>query len=304
MTFEMLPPATQIKLLRRGLHILSLLQNDEEKWNASKLTDCLKDDPQEIVDVLEDKQIKDAINTIIKKGFDIEIDSSKGKRNISLTEDIDNPEIIDILSMYANFVVHDSSRRAVYESLYRNNPHRCLWILAKLYFASKTGHVVNFRYVTNHQKQITTDVKPYHIVYRNNNLYLVGKCVDDGILKLFILNRISDLKETSISFDIDEIPDPESIFENSLGSFVSDITYDITVRFKSSLKKTLLDIFSGLDPEFSGEGDMISMSFTACDIEAVCKQLFLFGDKVEIVSPREVREKMLSMLKESLSLYS
>lgn len=303
MTFEMLPPATQIRVLRRGLHILSLLQNDEEKWNAKSLTDYLQNDPQEPIIGLEEKQIKDAIEGIIKKGLDLEIDSGKGRRSISLTEDIEDPEIIGLLSMYANFVVYDSSREAVYASLYRNNPHRCLWTLAKLYFSSKIGNTVNFKYTTNKQQDITIDVNPYHLVYRNNNLYLVGKSIHDNIMKLFILSRISELKSTDLHFDTGDIPSPESIFENSLSSFVSDTLYDITVKFDPSLKARLLDTFSGLDIDFGTKGSMPTMSFTVCDVEAVCKQLFMFGNLVEIISPKEVREKMKEMLEKSMKIY-
>lgn len=294
-------PNTQVDILRRYLHILALLQNrdDPEKWNNTKLGDMLGLEEEGI----SDKELNRCTDDYIENELGIRLTKKQGARSFGLAEPIEEKMLMRLLDLYSIFVITDVQKNIVLQSLADALPEKCLWLLGRLHFAKLGEKVIRFRYTNNKGKTSAVVCHPYHLIYKNNNLYLAALRESDGAICLFVVNRIRDLMITTTLF-FEEIPDVKTIFKYSLGSFISNKSVEVSIRFREELRNNINDFLSGLDPEYSASvNGWSSVSFSISDTMGLCKQLFLYGDKVEIVSPGSVREEMVGMLKKSLEVY-
>lgn len=299
-------PETQINVLKRYLHVLALLENehDPEKWNASSLADLLSLD--EIGEPLSDRAIRSYIEKNLESELGLRIDKKRGGRKTRLTDSIPKKNLLKIAGIYANFVTVDSTRDMILSKYLARHPNDGLWMLARIYFAGVETRKISFNYKPiNSRKSYTFIVHPYHIIFRNNNLYLYAKKESNGDDSIFILNKISDLKVLDNKF-YEPIPDRDTAFKDSLGSFIGK-KYRIVIKYKKEIYDHIDQIISILDPkitELKDDGTYDFMAkFSASDDRYLCKQLFIFGNRVELVEPRELRDLMIHMLEESRGVY-
>ena len=296
-------PDTQLNVLRRYLHVLALLQvqEDGQNWNASTLADILSVD--EPGDVLEAKSIRDYINDYLVNELGLDIEKKPGGRKTGLAVPIEKDLLMRLAMVYANFVAVDSSREIILTKLAQAHPHDALWLLGRIYLATRERRRITFDYTTNSNAEIHgCAVHPYHLVFRNNNLYLAALSEYSGKIQLFIVNRITGLEVTGSSFP-EEIPAVGDIFRDTLGSFIGR-KYNVVIRFSEEARIQLEQILSILEPEISeDERGWLRASFTSSDETFLCKLLIPFGSSVEILEPITLREKMLDMLRQSLSVY-
>lgn len=297
-------PEKKLNIIRRYLHILSLLQNNKDPmdWNGSTLATTLSLDERNRP--LSDKAIRDYINDHLIGELDLPIDMEKGSRRIELSEPIEETLLERIAGIYSPFVVSDTTRDDVLKGFIRKHPYDCLWILARIYFAKLERKRIMFDYTTNSGYHIEECLaNPYHLVIRNNNLYLVAKLPNKTEPWLFIAGRIENLKVTDQRFE-EPVPSPEEIFKDTLGSFLGE-KYRVTLRFDKDLRIVMEQILGILDPDMQNvEGtDCCTATFSVSDDQYLCKQLFLYGKKVEILEPKEMRDLMVTMLKESMGAY-
>ncbi|HPB82148.1 MAG TPA: WYL domain-containing protein [Spirochaetota bacterium] len=296
-------PRTELGVIKRYLHVLALLQNsnDNRTWNATTLADLLtKDEPDA---VLNDKNIRDYISKYLESELCIDVDRTKGGRVTNLAEDLDESLHEKVALLYSNFVTRDSSREIILRSFLKKHPRDGLWMLASIYFAALEKKRITFDYTTNTGYEIKeAKYHPYHIVFRNNNLYLLGKVKGKTDTWLLILNRIRNLQVTSESFE-EDIPEVNEVFTDCLGSFIGK-KYDVTLRYKKSIQNSLEQILSILEPKYTDiDNEHGEVSFFVSDDIYLCKQLFMYGNNVEIISPPEIRNSMIAMLQESMSIY-
>ncbi len=298
-------PEKKLNIIRRYLHILALLQNNKDPmdWNGSTLANALSLD-EHPGKPLSDKAIRDYINDHLKGELELPIDMEKGARRIELSEPIENSLLDRIISIYSLFVVSDTSRDDVLRSFIKKHPLDCLWILARIYFAKLEKKRIEFDYTSNSGYRLTKCLaNPYHLVIRNNNLYLVARLVNKDEPWLFIVSRLENLKVIDQHFN-EQIPPIEEIFKDTLGSFIGE-KYNVKIRFDKDLRIVMEQILGVLEPDIREvEGtDCCTAAFTVSDDQYLCKQLFLYGNKVEILEPKELRDLMINMLKQSMNNY-
>jgi len=296
-------PRTELGVIKRYLHVLALLQNsnDNRTWNAKTLADLLSQDEPD--GGLNDKNIRDYISKYLENELSIDVDRTKGGRVTNLAEDLDEALHEKVALLYSNFVTRDSSREIILRSFLKKHPRDGLWMLARIYFAALEKKRITFDYTTNTGYEIKeAKYHPYHIVFRNNNLYLLGKVKGKTDTWLLILNRIRNLQVTDETFD-EDIPDIDIVFNDCLGSFIGK-KYDVTLRFKKNIINQLEQFLSILEPQFTDiDEETGEVSFAVSDDFYLCKQLFMYGNAVEIISPPELRSRMITMLQESMSTY-
>mgnify|MGYP006283561471 CR=1 FL=1 len=296
-------PRTEYGVIKRYLHVLALLQSDDDPrhWNARTLADTLSLDEED--GGLTDKSVRDYIEKNLEKQLEITVDREKGGRNTRLAEDLEGDLLHRIAMLYSNFVTVDSSREIILKNYLKKHPHDGLWMLATLYFASKEQKQVKLDYVANSGYQITGALfNPYHVVFRNNNLYLVGRVKGKDSPWPLILNRVSNLRVTGEHFD-DQVPPVDQIMGGSLGAFIGE-KYEVKIRYNKRIHVQLEQVLSILEPDFKElDEKTCQFTFSVSDDLYLCKQLFMYGKDVEIVEPIELRELMMRMLREGLSVY-
>lgn len=296
-------PETRLGVIKRCLHVLALLQksDDTEHWNAWSLADLLSmDEPK---DPISDKAVRDYIQKYLVNEFGIKVRTEKGKRHTGLSLPLDGNLQLRMAAVYSSFVTRDTGRDIILKKLIARHPEDGLWMMARVYFAALLKRKIEFDYTpafANQSKRYR--VHPYHLVFRNNNLYLVCKSLSHDITALFIFNRINALSVLDEEFE-EEAPVVEEIFRDSLGSFIGP-KYAVVLRFHEKLLEIMEENLSILEPEISPDGEnRYRASFAVSDDRFLCKQLFMYGSGVEIVSPPELRETMIRMLNESMSAY-
>lgn len=295
-------PDTKLCVIKRYLHVLALLQNsaDPMDWNASTLADILSLD--ESGDPLSDKSVRDYIQKHLVEELNIDVNVRQGGKKTQLIEQPSEEMMAVIASVYAAFVVRDSGRDMLLKNLLKKHRRDGLWLLARIYFSALEKRKIRFNYYSNASARTRSHiVHPYHIIFRNNNLYLAAWSETHAKQTLFIVNRIQGLVVLSDTFE-EKIPRLDSIFKDTLGSFIGK-KHTIRLRFHKNLFATMEDILGTLEPKICETDNAFEAIFTVSDAMYLCKQLFMYGNRVEILEPVEIRNTMVSMLKESLSVY-
>lgn len=298
-------PSTQINVLRRFLHILALLQNnrDPKDWNAASLAALISAEEGHDPGVA-DKTIRDYIEDHLKNELGVRFAKGQGMRRIELAEPLDDELLHRVAAIYSTFVITDSTREVVISTLLKKHRHDALWLLARIHFAIITRNAIQFDYMPHRQKErYSYRVNPYHLVLRNNNLYLVGWNDYRGDVSLFILNKIDNLKVLDITF-AEPIPGLAELFKDSLGSYIGK-KYAVAVRYTHNVSSRMEQLFSGIEADIKvlKEDELYEASCTVSDITYLCSQLFMYGREVQIIKPKSLREKMTAMLRESLKVY-
>ncbi len=301
-------PEGKINVLKRYLHILALLQSPpgtNETWNAARLAQLLslEEDEKDISDSHVRKYIKDHI----ENELGISVDRTQGGLITALAEDLDPDMQLEIARVYSSFVVKDSTRDMILQKFIAANPDRALWTLARVYFAALEKRMIQCSYKTN-EGQLLTDWKlcPCYFIFRNNNLYLIVYDVDMKKYLPLVAERIQNIVVCDKKHDISwEIPDVDELFATSLSAFIDNTnTVEVTIRYSQVVKTIIENIIASLQPAIQKEpNNWHRATFTISDYLYLCKQLVLYGREVEIVSPHKVRQAMIHMLKESLSVY-
>lgn len=241
-----LNPRHSLRIIRRYLHVLALLQNnkDPQDWNSNTLADIISYDTENPVD---DKVIRDDLEKYIKDDLGLSVAKKRGARRTELSSEIDDETLLTLLMTYSDFVTKDSSRTRALKSLIKAKKDTCLWLLARIYFAKMKQNKINFDYTTNSDYRINVTVHPYHLVCRENKIYLVGMRDLDNTVGPYILSRVDNLKVLDAEFT-EPIPDIDEIFKHSLTVFIWDEATRMTIRYKAKRETCMKNEFSSLDP--------------------------------------------------------
>ena len=305
-------PEGRINVLKRYLHILALLQyipegEKPERWNARTLADIIALE-ENISNPPDDSLIRNYIKKNIEEELDIAIDRHQGTSYTSIAEDIDKELQLKIAMIYSDFVIIDTSREAILKRFIEKMPDRALWTLARIYFAIVEKRMIQFDYITNTGYKINSwKLCPYYFIFRNNSLYLAVWDPKQKKKIPLLAERIRDLTVLDKSQSIDwKIPPPNELFRDSISAFITDgPPVEMKIRYTKKCQNAIESITSQLDPEISSseENGWIESTFTITDYIYLCKQFVLYGDEVEILSPPEVRDAMVNMLRKSLKVY-
>ena len=170
-------------------------------------------------------------------------------------------------------------------------------VFAQLQKAILKRQIVNIRYYLPHQqKTIETDLKPYHLMYKDSIWYVLGKSVFfktvhpfrlDQIEKLNILNRCF-IEEAD--FDLSEYlgrawsVDREGRLYNIKLRFLPDIARDVAqVQWHSTQTVT-----------FEADGSAI-FEFRVDGLNEITWWILGYGDKVQVLAPKILRQKILGI---------
>ena len=308
------PSSQNLNVLRRRLHIVALMLGEKEDWNAARLADFLKketqlrDEDAADSDIDADDGFKKAVRLDLQKHiestFGLAINKKQGGRKSTLDTIPDDDELLELLKLYVGFVTFDATRDISFRKLIRSRRHSSLWMLARIHFASATRSRIRFTYTTNEMKIRDVVMNPYHLVMHAGTIYLVGCRDKDKTVGPYIFDRIENLKILEEGFE-EEIPPAESFFTHSFGAFIWNWSEpeEVRLRYDTALENVMKDLFTHLEPEIKTFAGHIEMSFKVYNYESVCRELFFYGERVEILGSEEVRETMIDMLNRSMSVY-
>ena len=157
-------------------------------------------------------------------------------------------------------------------------------------------HLIRFQYYAPSGESDRT-VEPYYLVFRWSSWYLWAWCLDRKDFRLFKLNRMDKVREIETVFECREAVMPELSNEKIFPGGIK-----VKALFSADMKWRLVEEFG---PECFTENDDGRLLFTAdyTDMENLVTWLMTFGDKAEVLEPKEARKNIASMVKKMTTIY-
>lgn len=134
-------------------------------------------------------------------------------------------------------------------------------------------------------------IEPYYLIFRWSSWYVWGWCKKRKDFRLFKLNRMDKMQMSEKSFTkrIAPVPDlsNEKIFPGEI---------KIRALFEKEMKWRLVEEFGPYCFEEQSDGKLLFQA-DYTDKEAAISWLLTFGDKVELLEPLEIWEKIADIAK-------
>ena len=162
--------------------------------------------------------------------------------------------------------------------------------------AIEDRHLVTFRYYAPSGESERT-VEPYYLVFRWSSWYLWGWCCDRKDYRLFKLNRMDHVRKSEEAFDCREAPMPDLSNEKI---FPGEIA--VKALFAPDMKWRLVEDF-GSDCFTESEDGRLLFTAKYTDMENLLTWLLTYGDKAEVLKPREAREKIAQIARNMVRKY-
>lgn len=230
--------------------------------------------------LLSEKELQAVITGL--KGLDSVSDSKKyqhlmNKLSVEKTEalTVDNNIIID-LSMWDKAHIADK--------------------IDVINYAAENNLLLSFKYFSPTGESIR-EIEPYRLVFQWSSWYVWGYCKSRNDYRMFKLNRMTNIKCINIKFKKRDIPEYKcDKLRHTRGN------EEIIVRFDKSVKWRLIDEWGSNKFEEDENGNLV-IKFTWADKEALLNWLLTFGDKGEILLPKNIREEFIERVKSILNKY-
>jgi predicted DNA-binding transcriptional regulator YafY len=157
-------------------------------------------------------------------------------------------------------------------------------------------HLIRFRYYAPSGESVRT-VEPYYLVFRWSSWYLWGWCLKRKDFRLFKLNRMDGVQKREKVYECREVAMPDLSNEKLFPGGIK-----VKALFEPDQKWRLVEEFG---PSCFIENDDGRLLFTAdyTDMENLITWLMTFGDKAEVLEPKEAREKIASMVQKMTTIY-
>lgn len=168
--------------------------------------------------------------------------------------------------------------------------------IEQIQLAIKEARCIAFHYCYN-KGEADKRIEPYLVVFKWSDWYVFGFCKERQDFRMYKLRRLWDLQITDESFAVRDIPEEKKQF----GSHMMD-DYVITAVYDASVKYRLVEEYGHNSFTEQEDGKLYTeWGFTRPN-DAV--EWFLsFGDKVKVLGPPEMVERMKAALDSIQNLY-
>ena len=151
--------------------------------------------------------------------------------------------------------------------------------------AIETRHLLEFKYFAPSGESNRT-IEPYYIVFKWTSWYVYGWCLKRKDYRLFKLNRMDKVLVSDKGFECRSVPLPDMSVELM---YPRDIK--VKALFDPDTKWRLVEEF-GTDCCGETKDGKILFSADYSDMDNLVSWMLTFGDKVEVLEPQEVRERL------------
>lgn len=162
--------------------------------------------------------------------------------------------------------------------------------------AMKESKCITFHYCYN-KGEANKQIEPYLIVFKWSDWYVFGFCKERQDFRMYKLRRLWDLKITDELFAVREIPEEKKQF----GSHMTD-DYVITAVYDASVKYRLVEEYGHTSFTVQEDGSLYTEWGFTRPKDAV-EWFFSFGNKVKVLGPPEMVERMKTALDAIKNLY-
>ncbi|MBO7558887.1 MAG: WYL domain-containing protein [Bacteroidaceae bacterium] len=169
---------------------------------------------------------------------------------------------------------------------------------------------VDYQRYENEQEEynlLEFHIQPYALKVFNRRWYLLGYIKEKRALRTIALDRILDMKILSTSFELPEDFDARKYFSNVVGIFVNKDLPITEVKIRAYgiqteyLRSTPLH--KSQSEGKSKYGEFAEFTYRICITPELVSQLLAMGDKVEVLEPERLREKLKEKIRNSMERY-
>jgi len=162
--------------------------------------------------------------------------------------------------------------------------------------AIENRHILDFYYYAP-SGESERSIEPYYVVFKWTSWYVYGWCLKRKDYRLFKLNRMDKVRETENGFTCRNAPVPD---------LSSELVYPrniiLKALFDSDMKWRLVEEFGPDCYEVQKDGRLLLIRDYS-DIENLTMWMLTFGDKVEVLDPPELRDKLKNMAESMIKIY-
>lgn len=162
--------------------------------------------------------------------------------------------------------------------------------------AIKDRRYVSFQYYYE-KGECKRIIEPYRLVFKWSSWYAFGYCLDRKDYRMFKLNRLWNLQLLENTFSIRDIPENKTNLDNRL---VSNTVFHLRAVFSASEKYRIIEEY-GVDSYTPYPSNRLLFEHDFVSYENMRDWIFSFGDKVEILEPRELHYDRLQQAKNIIS---
>ena len=157
-------------------------------------------------------------------------------------------------------------------------------------------HLVKFRYYAP-SGESNRIIEPYYLIFRWSSWYLWGWCLKKKDFRLFKLNRMDKVQKLEKSFECREVSVPDLSNEKLFPGGIK-----VKALFEPDQKWQLVEEFG---PSCFTERDDGRLLFAAdyTDMDNLINWLLTFGDKAEVLEPKEARERLTRLMQKMTKIY-
>lgn len=156
--------------------------------------------------------------------------------------------------------------------------------------------LIKFRYYAP-SGESTRTVEPYYLVFRWSSWYLWGWCLKRKDFRLFKLNRMDGVQKTGKTFECRDATMPDLSNERIFPGGIK-----VKALFDADQKWQLVEEFGSSCFTETDDGRLL---FTAdyTDMDNLITWIMTFGDKAEVLEPKEARKKIALMVQKMTTIY-
>lgn len=160
------------------------------------------------------------------------------------------------------------------------------------------------KYDSNEDELLHID--PYAVKESERRWYLVGWCHERNAMRHYGLDRITSIYETHMSFRLPDGFDVEDLYRDSFGIYAALPDDVCTIRFRADEKQAryLRDLPMHKSQRELGHRDgFVEFSIRTAPNDALYMELMRYGDKIEVTSPEDVRQRLGEEFRKAAARY-
>jgi predicted DNA-binding transcriptional regulator YafY len=146
-------------------------------------------------------------------------------------------------------------------------------------------------------------VDPYTLLFQKGGIYLFGFAREREALRTFAVERICGVEPGKERFEIPEGFDAAATLEGAFG-IVAETPMEVEIRFSAAIAHAIKDrtwhASQSIDENSDGS---IVLSFRAGGKMEILSWLLSYGSHAELLSPKDLRDELTSMVQATAQLY-
>ena len=168
--------------------------------------------------------------------------------------------------------------------------------IAAIQDAIENRHLLEFYYYAP-SGESRRSIEPYYIVFKWTSWYVYGWCLKRKDYRLFKLNRMDKVRESETGFSCRNAPVPD---------LSAELAFPRNIRLKAlfdpEMKWRLVEEF-GPDCYTVWEDGRLLLTQDYSDMDNLCMWMLTFGEKVEVLEPAELRERLKRIAESMIKTY-